>query len=45
MSSSTKDILVQNVKAWLKVDKEMKTLQNQLKENKKKNYLSLANNN
>ena len=36
MSNSTKDNLVQNVKAWLKIEKEMKTLQNQLKENKKK---------
>ena len=43
MSSSTKDILVQNVKAWLKVDKEMKTLQNQLKENKKKKITDVLN--
>jgi hypothetical protein len=32
--SSTKDQLVQNVKAWLNVDKEIKKLQNLLKEQK-----------
>jgi len=33
---STKDKLVQNVKAWLSNDKELKALQNQIKERKKK---------
>ena len=33
---STKDKLVQNVKAWLANDKELKALQNQIKERKKK---------
>jgi len=33
--SSTKEQLVQNVKAWLNVDKEIKKLQNLLKEQKK----------
>jgi hypothetical protein len=33
---STKDKLVQNVKAWLTNDKELKTLQNQMKDRKKK---------
>jgi len=33
---STKDKLVQNVKAWLTNDKELKVLQNQIKERKKK---------
>ena len=32
--SSTKEQLVQNVKAWLNVDKEIKKLQNLLKEQK-----------
>jgi hypothetical protein len=32
--SSTKEKLVQNVKAWLNVDKEIKKLQNLLKEQK-----------
>lgn len=32
---STKDKLVQNVKAWLANDKELKVLQNQIKERKK----------
>ena len=31
---STKDKLVQNVKAWLQNDKELKALQNQIKERK-----------
>ena len=33
---STKDKLVQNVKAWLTNDKELKALQSQIKERKKK---------
>ena len=33
---NTKDKLVQNVKAWLQNDKELKALQNQIKERKKK---------
>ena len=33
---STKDKLVQNVKAWLTNDKELKALQTQIKERKKK---------